>query len=208
MPHRFAQIAFTPAVADAQTRYGSREGNSRMERFGGPNDSLGPDETEFIASRDSFYLASVSETGWPYVQHRGGPTGFLRVLDEKTIAFADYRGNTQLITTGNLTKDDRVALFLMDYPRKTRLKILGHARVVDTASNPELASKLAVDGYKARVERLVVIDVEAYDWNCQQHITPRYTKEELKESLQPLLARIERLEKENAALRDGTALRS
>jgi uncharacterized protein len=203
MAHRFAQLAFTPAVVEAQTTYGSREGNSRMERFGGPNDKLGPDEEEFIANRDSFYLASVSETGWPYVQHRGGPKGFLRVLDEKTIGFADYRGNTQLITTGNLSKDDRVALFLMDYARKTRLKILGHARVVKDGG-AALAAKLAVDGYKARVERQVVIDVEAFDWNCQQHITNRYTKDELRESLQPLLARIERLEQENAALRAGT----
>jgi uncharacterized protein len=200
MAHRFAQLAFTPAVVEAQTTYGSREGNSRMERFGGPNDKLGPDEEEFIANRDSFYLATVSETGWPYVQHRGGPKGFLRVLDENTIGFADYRGNTQLISTGNLSKDDRVALFLMDYPRRTRLKILGHARVI-AEGDAALAAKLAVDGYKARLERLVVIHVEAFDWNCQQHITPRYTKDEMREALQPLLARIERLEKENASLR-------
>jgi predicted pyridoxine 5'-phosphate oxidase superfamily flavin-nucleotide-binding protein len=201
MPHRFAEIAFTPAVVDAQTHYGSREGNSRMERFGGPNDALGPDEREFIEDRDSFYLASVSETGWPYVQHRGGPKGFLRVLDEKTIGFADYRGNTQLITTGNLSKDDRVALFLMDYPRRTRLKILGHARMIAAGADSDLAAKLAVDGYKSRVERLAAVDVEAFDWNCQQHITPRYTKDEMREALKPLLARIERLEKENAVLR-------
>jgi uncharacterized protein len=200
MPHRFSQIAFTPAVVQAQTDYGSREANSRIERFGGPNDALGPDEEEFIANRDSFYLATVSETGWPYVQHRGGPKGFLRVLNENTIGFADYRGNTQLISTGNLSKDDRVALFLMDYPRRTRLKILGHARVI-AEGDAALAAKLAVDGYKARLERLVVIHVEAFDWNCQQHITPRYTKDEMREALQPLLARIERLEKENASLR-------
>jgi uncharacterized protein len=122
------------------------------------------------------------------------------VLDENTIGFADYRGNTQLISTGNLSKDDRVALFLMDYPRRTRLKILGHARVI-AEGDAALAAKLAVDGYKARLERLVVIHVEAFDWNCQQHITPRYTKDEMREALQPLLARIERLEKENASLR-------
>ena len=176
MPHKYAEIAFTPAVKDAQTRYGSREGNSRSERFGGPNDALGPDEEEFIARRDSFYLATVSETGWPYIQHRGGPKGFLKVLNDKTIGFADFRGNTQLITVGNLSNDDRVSLFLMDYPRKTRLKILGHAKVVDATAHPELA----LPDYKAKFERAMIITVEAFDWNCQQHITPRFNAEEIK----------------------------
>ena len=201
MPHRFAQLAFTPAVAEAQTRYGSREANSRYERFGGPNDALTPDEEEFIAARDSFYLASISETGWPYIQHRGGPKGFLKAMDEKTLAFADFRGNKQLITTGNLSGDDRVALFLMDYPRQTRLKILGHARVIDAAVDPELSARLALPDYKARIERLFVIHVEAFDWNCKQHITPRYTREELREAIAPTLARIEQLERENADLK-------
>jgi uncharacterized protein len=201
MPHRFAELAFTPAVVAAQTSYGSREANSRMERFGGPNDRLGPDEVEFLADRDSFYIATITENGWPYVQHRGGPKGFLKVLDEKTIAFADFRGNTQLISTGNLSVNDRVALFLADYPRKTRLKILGHAKVSSASDYPDLLSKLEPQGYKARIERLVVITIEAFDWNCQQHITPRYTKDELREAIAPLLARIERLEKENASLK-------
>jgi predicted pyridoxine 5'-phosphate oxidase superfamily flavin-nucleotide-binding protein len=201
MPHRFAELAFTPAVIAAQSSYGSREANSRMARFGGPNDRLGPDEVEFLEGRDSFYMATITENGWPYVQHRGGPKGFLRALDEKTIAFADFRGNTQLISTGNLSVNDRVALFLADYPRKTRLKILGHAKVSSASEDPDLLSKLELQGYTARIERLVVITVEAFDWNCQQHITPRYTKDELRQAIAPLLARIERLEKENASLK-------
>ena len=201
MPHRFAQIAFTPAVAEAQTRYGSRDANARIERLGAPDDTLTPDEEEFISARDSFYLASVSETGWPYIQHRGGPAGFLKVIDEKTLAFADFRGNTQLITTGNLSRDDRVALFLIDYPRQTRLKILGHASVVDPAADPALAARLESAGYKARVERLVVIRIEAFDWNCKQHITPRYTRGELRQAMAPTLAKLQQLEQENAELR-------
>ncbi len=205
MPHRFAQIAFTPAVAEVQQRYGSREANARIERLGAPDDTLTPDEEQFIADRDSFYLASVSETGWPYIQHRGGPKGFLRVIDDKTIAFADFRGNKQLITTGNLTKDDRVALFLMDYTGQTRLKILGHASVVDPADHPDLAAKLDLADYKARVERLFVIRIEAFDWNCKQHITPRYTREEVRQGIAPTLARIEELEKKNEELEKENA---
>ena len=170
MSHRYAELAFTPAVKAAQALYGSLEGNTRVERSGGPNDALGPDEMDFIAQRDSFYMATVSETGWPYIQHRGGPRGFLKVLNEKTLAFADFRGNTQLISVGNLSGDDKVSLFLMDYPHKTRLKILGHARVV--AGNAH--SELVTPGYKAKVERAIIITVEAFDWNCQQHITPRF----------------------------------
>ena len=174
MAHRYYELAFTPAVKAAQTRYGSRKGNGRVELHGQPNDTLGADEAEFIAARDSFYMATVSETGWPYIQHRGGPKGFLKVLDGKTLTFADFRGNTQLISIGNLTGDDRVSLFLMDYPNRTRLKILGHAKVVEGDTRPELHSP----GYGATVERALIITVEAFDWNCRQHITPRFTPEE------------------------------
>ena len=183
MAHRFAEIAFTPAVAEAQRHYGSREQNERMERFGGPNDALGPDERDFIAARDSFYMATVSETGWPYIQHRGGPPGFLKVLDENTVAFADFRGNKQLISTGNLSENDRVSLFLMDYPNKTRLKILGHAKIVEAQEDPELLARVAAEGYKARIERLVSIRVVAFDWNCQQHITRRFTEDEVRAAM-------------------------
>src|ERR1019366_8061725 len=131
MPNRFAQIAFTPAVAETQRIYGSRDANERLERLGPPRDTLAPEEVEFIRACDSFYLASVSETGWPDVQHRGGSKGFLKIIDEKTVGFSDFRGNRELITVGNLSRDDRVEPMIVDYPSRARLKILGHARVLD-----------------------------------------------------------------------------
>ncbi len=142
------------------------------------HDRLGPDEAAFIGARDSFYIASVGETGWPYIQHRGGPKGFLRILDETTIGFADFSGNRQYVSVGNIAGDDRVSLFLMDYPSRTRLKILGRATLVGLEDAATL-EKLIVPGYRARVERGLKIAVAAFDWNCPQHITPRYTLEEL-----------------------------
>jgi len=179
MTHRFADIAFTENVKIAQQDYGSREHNERMQSIAGPNDQLGPRETDFIAQRDTFYLATVSETDWPYVQHRGGPPGFLRVLGPDQLAYADFGGNTQLITVGNVRKNDRCSLILMDYPNRRRLKILGHTRV-ERAAAVDAKTLAAVDlsGYKARVERVVIIDVVAFDWNCPQHITQRYTESE------------------------------
>src|SRR5262245_61449552 len=174
MGHRFAQIAFTQRVRDVQTRQGSRAHYARAEQGPDTHDRLGEAERALIESRDSFYVASVSETGWPYVQHRGGPVGFLRVLDERTLGFADYRGNRQYVSVGNLGHDDRVAMILVDYPTRTRLKILGHARIVDSGDDV-MTSRLAVPDYRARMERGVIIDVVAFDWNCPQHITPRYT---------------------------------
>ena len=171
MPHQFAEIMFTDGVKAAQEQYGSR---ARLERFtsmAGPNDELGEREAEFIAERDTFYLATVNEDGWPYVQHRGGPPGFLRVLGPKQIAYPDFRGNTQLVSVGNVSSNDRVSLILMDYPNKRRLKILGHMRVEE--------STFELTEYRAQVERLVHIDVVAFDWNCPQHITQRYTEAEL-----------------------------
>ena len=201
MPHKFAGIAFTQHVADEQTRHGSRRQYERVQRFGPDNDSAGPDEKSFIESRDSMYLATVSETGWPYVQFRGGPKGFLRVLDEQTLGFADFRGNRQYITVGNLRTNDRVALFLMDYPSRTRLKILGRAELREAATDGELVKGLTVSGYQATVERAVLIHVAAFDWNCQQHITPRWTGEEVAEAMEPVHRRVAELEAENAALR-------
>jgi len=147
---------------------------------GGPdyNDRFGPDERAFIFSRDSFYVASVSETGWPYVQFRGGPPGFLRVLDEKTLGFADFRGNRQYLTTGNVATDDRVSLFLMDYVHRRRLKIFGRMRAVATGEDPRIASELAPANYPAVIERAFLITLDAFNWNCPQHITPRYTEVE------------------------------
>jgi uncharacterized protein len=179
MTHRFADIAFTDSVKAAQTAYGSREHNQRLQERAGPNDRLGPKESAFIAERDTFYLATVSESGWPYVQHRGGPKGFLKVLDESRIAYADFRGNTQLVSVGNVSVDDRCSLILMDYPRRKRLKILGHMHVesLTDVSADDLAA-VRNDDYRAEIERIVVIEVAAFDWNCPQHITRRYTEAE------------------------------
>jgi predicted pyridoxine 5'-phosphate oxidase superfamily flavin-nucleotide-binding protein len=186
MTHRFADITFTESVKAAQAHYGSRTNNERLQSMAGPNEQLGPGEAGFITLRDSFYLATVNESGWPYVQHRGGPTGFLKVLGANKLAYADFRGNTQMITVGNVSTNDRCSLILMDYPNRRRLKILGHMRVEDSRSVEvtELA-KVTLPEYKARVERVVFIDVAAFDWNCPQHITRRYTVLELEEGVAP-----------------------
>lgn len=194
MSHAFLDIAFTPAVKACQIEHGSRAGYARMEEGPARNDRLGPDERDFIAARDSLYMATVSETGWPYIQHRGGPEGFIKVLDDKTLAFADFRGNRQYVTVGNLKGDDRVSLFLMDYPNRTRLKLLGRAETRDLAADPELAAALALPGYQGRPERAILIHVEGFDWNCPQHITPRYTAEQVREAVKPLHDRIAALE--------------
>jgi len=179
MTHRFADITFTDSVKSAQENYGSRARNERMRAIAGPNDQLGVRETEFIEQRDTFYLATISETGWPYVQHRGGPAGFLKVLSADRLGFADFRGNTQLVSVGNASVNDRCSLILMDYPNRRRLKILAHMRVEDV-DKVDQQSLAAVDlpDYKARVERVVFIDIVAFDWNCPQHITRRYTESE------------------------------
>ena len=207
MRHRFAELMFTPKVRQIQTEQGSRSAYGRLsEGSGSAPDPLTIQEAEFIAKRDSFYMATVSETGWPYVQHRGGPTGFLKVIDEHTVGFADYRGNRQYVSVGNLGNDDRVSLFLIDYPNRLRLKLIGHARMVEAATEPEIAARLH-DDYAAKVERGIVISVEGYDWNCPQHITPRYTVPEIEAMLQPVHEKIKALENENAELRKRTKSR-
>jgi predicted pyridoxine 5'-phosphate oxidase superfamily flavin-nucleotide-binding protein len=193
MARAFADISFTPSVKAAQSRYGSRRDNVRIEKAEDRADELSADEIEFIAARDSFYQATVSETGWPYVQFRGGPTGFLKVIDPKTIGYADFRGNVQYLSVGNLNADGRIALILMDYPNRQRLKIWGNARIVHEADEPALLAALRVEGYKARVERAVIITVAAFDWNCPQHITPRFTEVEVNAALAPLIAELESL---------------
>ena len=193
MGHKFAELAFTPHVKLQQELNGSRRSYARMEAGESHHDVLGPSEAAFIAARDSFYMATVSETGWPYIQHRGGPTGFLRVLDERTIGLADFRGNRQYVSVSNLQTDDRVSLFLMDYPNRARLKILGRARIVDH-KDQETLQKLILPDYQARVERGFLIKVEAFDWNCPQHITQRYTLAEVEEATAPLRHRIAELE--------------
>ncbi len=194
MTHRFADIAFTSTVKQVQERQGSRAAYSRNEAVAEPlNHHLTEAEAQFIAARDSLYMASVGETGWPYIQHRGGPAGFVRVLDAQTIGFADFRGNRQYISVGNLLTNDRVSLFFMDYANRTRLKLLGHARAVDPEDR-ETLDRLAVPGYRATVERGIMISVEGFDWNCPQHITQRYTLDEVRNVTAPLLSRIAELE--------------
>ncbi|WP_332682356.1 pyridoxamine 5'-phosphate oxidase family protein [Bosea sp. (in: a-proteobacteria)] len=207
MTHRFLEIATTPAVRAAQEALGSRRAYARQEQGEPHHDRLGGSEAAFIAARDSFYMASVSETGWPYLQHRGGPEGFLRVLDERTLGFADLRGNRQYLSLGNLTADDRACLFLMDYGNRARLKIFGRARFHDLAAEPELARQLIAPGYAAVPERGVTIAVEAFDWNCPQHITPRFSEAELAPALAPVRERLAELEAENARLRAELAAR-
>ena len=198
MGNRFGEIAFTPAVKAEQTRLGSRRAYAAQAEGPATNDRLGEDEAAFIASRDSIYMATVTETGWPYVQHRGGPAGFLKVLDERTLGFADFRGNRQYVSVGNVMGEDRVCLFLMDYGQRLRLKIFGRARLTEA---PEDLGRLANPGYKAVVERGWLITLEAFDWNCPQHIVRRFTAQEIAAAFTPLERRIAELEAEIAVLK-------
>ena len=192
MAHKFAEIAFTPVVRAIQVEQGSRTGYASLDGGGDYNHQLSGREASFIAARDSFYMASVGETGWPYVQHRGGPAGFMKVLDERTIGFADYSGNRQYVSQGNLRGDNRVALFFMDYPNRTRLKLLGRVRTIEL-DETELLARLEDDDYPAQVERGFVIEVEGFDWNCPQHITPRFTELEIEGQLAALRRENQRL---------------
>jgi predicted pyridoxine 5'-phosphate oxidase superfamily flavin-nucleotide-binding protein len=206
MLHRYLEIASTPAVKAAREHFGSAAQYAKLDGTlgaDGPvrNDRLGPPEAEFISSRDGFYLGTVSETGWPYVQFRGGPAGFLRVMDEHTLGYADFRGNRQYVSTGNVGGNDRVSLFLMDYAHQRRLKIFGRMRAVDPRADPALAEKVTVLDYLGRVERAVLITVEAFDWNCPQHITPRFTELEIREALAPVHNELAVLRAENDRLR-------
>ncbi len=219
MPHRYLETLTTGAVRAAQQRYGSRAGMARLVRGWDTDGLLGPDETDYVAGRDGFYLATVGETGWPYVQYRGGPAGFLHVLPDEgghsVLAWADYRGNRQYLSVGNLAASPRVSLFLMDYANRRRLKILGTARVHDLggtgpggppAEVVALAGRLAPPpgaGRPVTVERVVTVDVHGYDWNCPQHITPRWTEQELASVLGDLRGELERLRGENERLRAG-----
>jgi predicted pyridoxine 5'-phosphate oxidase superfamily flavin-nucleotide-binding protein len=191
MSQHFSDIAFTPAVQAIQIARGSRRAYAAQAARAADGDRLGADEVAFIESRDSFYMASVGETGWPYIQHRGGAAGFLKVLDAHTVGFADLSGNRQYISVGNVGGDDRVCLFLMDYPQRARLKILGRARLTET---PEDIARVVVPAYRAPVERAWFITVAAFDWNCQKHIVPRYTVDEIRTLVKPLEDRIAELE--------------
>jgi uncharacterized protein len=200
MRQGFLDIAATPSVHAVQAQMGSDRmwSDLKDQRI---FDAFTPEAAAFIAERDSFYMATVSETGWPYIQHRGGPPGFLKVLDEKTLAFADYRGNRQYISVGNLAADDRAALILVDYPTRTRMKLYTHVESVPLDADPALTERVALAGYRAKPERILRLRPEAFDWNCPQHITPRFTEAEIAEAVQPLRQRVSALEAENIELR-------
>lgn len=201
MSHAFADIAFTPSVKAAQQRDGSRASYARnfeadTEVF---NDRLGDAEVDFIAAQRSFTMATVSETGWPYLQHRGGPRGFLKVLDDKTLAFADFAGNRQLVSVGNAAGNERVALLLVDYANRVRLKLLGRLSVTDWLAHDPQATQLLEPGYRARPQRVMTIKVEGFDWNCPQHIPVRIDAEDVQRALNERDARIKALEAQLAA---------
>ncbi len=183
MTDNFTELAFTESVKALQEKYGTRTAYSRMERGGKFRNQLTWQEKKHIADRDGFYLSSVGENGWPYMQFRGGPKGFLKAIDDHTLAFADFRGNGQYISTGNFIDNNKTMLFLMDYPNKRRLKIWAEAEVLDPADHPELAQQLIMPDYEATVERIIVFKVHAFDWNCPQHIIPRYTQEEIQNGM-------------------------
>lgn len=193
MARNFASIAFTPAVQQLQQQFGSRSAYARMEKQV-IQDGLTESEMAFIAERDSFYVASIGANGYPYIQHRGGPAGFVQAIDAKTVAFVDVRGNQQFISIGNISEQPNVSLILMDYPHRTRLKLYAEAEVIPLEQDPELVQRLMPIGFKAKPERVVLLHVEAYDWNCPQHITPRWTKTEVEAVVAPLRARIAELE--------------
>jgi uncharacterized protein len=201
MGHAFHAITMTPAVKARQVIDGSRDMYAKAERGEATYNRMTEREAAFIAERDSFYIASVTETGWPYIQHRGGPKGFLKVLDETTLGFLDFRGNRQFLTVGNLVNDDRVSLFLMDYAGRRRLKVLGRAASAAVSDRPDIAPRLSLPGYRAEPQRIVTIEVQAFDWNCPQHITPRFTEPEILTATEPLRARIAELEATLGALK-------
>jgi predicted pyridoxine 5'-phosphate oxidase superfamily flavin-nucleotide-binding protein len=198
--YKFLEMARTPGVIAAEERNGSAK---FFQNFKGHRDfdRLSENEREFLAARDSFYMATISESGWPYVQHRGGPKGFLKVLDEKTMGFADFRGNLQYISLGNIATRDKTSLFFMDYPNRTRLKMFVHTEERSLDDDPALSAALTLPGYKAKVERALIFHLEAFDWNCPQHITPRYTKEELQPVFDSMESQLRQLQAENRQLR-------
>jgi len=200
MSYGFLDVATTSGVRAVQARMGADriwqdfKGHREFDRFT-------ENEAAFIADRDSFYLATVSETGWPYVQHRGGPRGFLKLVDDHTLAFADYRGNRQYISTGNLAADDRACLLLMDYRHRARLKIYAHVEILALDDDRDLTALVTVPDYMAKLERIFRLRLKTFDWNCQQHITPRFTEHEIAEAVRSLRDRLVQLESENAELR-------
>lgn len=201
MAQNYRHILFNDAVKALQERHGSRASYAKMDAGAdGTPDRLSGKELDYIALRDSFYMASVNADGWPYMQHRGGPAGFLRHIAGNRIGFADYRGNKQYISTANLMGNDRVSLFLMDYPNKERLKLVGHAHSVELADDPAAVTALMPEGYRAAPERAFFVDVIGWEWNCSQHITPRFTEAEISAAIRPMADELNQLRAEVAAL--------
>ncbi len=202
MAQNYRHTLFSEPVKALQERHGSRAAYLKLDAGAdGTPDALTAKELDYIALRDSFYMASVTADGWPYMQHRGGPAGFLRPIAGNRIGFADYRGNRQYISTANLAGNDRVSLFLMDYPNKDRLKLVGHAHSIELADDPALVTSLMPAGYRAVPERAFLIDVIGWEWNCSQHITPRFTEAEIAAAIKPMAAELTQLRAELAALR-------
>ncbi len=202
MARNYRRTLFDDAVKAAQEQRGSRDLYARLDAGAdGSPDPLTDRELGFIALRDSLYMASVTAGGWPYMQHRGGPPGFLRHIGGNRLGFADYRGNRQFISTANLSVNDRVSLFLMDYPNRDRLKLVGHAHSVELADDPAAVTALMPEGYRASPERAMFIDVIGWEWNCSQHITPRFTEAEIAAVIRPMAAELNQLRAEIAALR-------
>lgn len=201
MAKNFAAIAFSESVKALQEKHGSRKNYERMEKLQ-VIDGLSENEIAFIEDRDSFYMATIGEKNFPYIQHRGGPKGFLKVLNNKRLGFIDFTGNKQYISVGNLETNNNVALIMVDYPARARLKIFAKATIVELDDNPELLAKLDLSEYKFRPERMMILDIEAYDWNCPQHITPRYTVSEIEEAFAPQHNHIAKLEAEIKTLKN------
>ena len=200
MAKNFAEIAFTNTVKALQEKHGSRKSYERMEKLH-VIAGLSENEIAFIAERDSFYIASIGQHHFPYIQHRGGPKGFVKVIDKDTIGFIDFSGNRQYISLGNIATNNKVALIMVDYPTKARLKLFARAEIIELNENPKLLASLDLGTYKHRPERMMLFHIEAYDWNCPQHITPRYTIDEIKTELEPLLEKVTILEKEYQVLK-------
>ena len=200
MPDRYLEIAATDAVKQLQERWGSRATYGRLESGPDRHYQLGPEEIAFIEAQDSFFLASINEAGWPYVQHRGGPPGFLKILGENQLGFPDFKGNRQYLSFGNLLRNPKVSLFIIDYPARTRLKIFGRATLVEGDALPQELRELSASESNAKGERGIVIQVEAFDWNCPKYIVPRYTLDQIRVIVEPLVKRINDLETELAAI--------
>jgi predicted pyridoxine 5'-phosphate oxidase superfamily flavin-nucleotide-binding protein len=197
----YSQLAFTDAVKQLQERMGSRLNYERVEKMS-YTDGLTDDETNFIANIDSFYIASFGENGYPYIQHRGGPKGFIRVIDNVTIGIVDFVGNRQYISAGNISRNPKVSLILLSYPLRARLKIYAEAEIIELNEDNGLYEFLRPEDYKFKPERMMVFNIKAYDWNCPQHITPKYSIEEVEELIEPQKQYIASLERELTLLKE------